>query len=283
MIGMKTNIPSLIAQRNLSRSNKSMQTSIAKLSSGFRINNAADDAAGLAVSERMKSDIRSINQSVRNANDAISVVQTAEGALDEIHNILGRMRELVTQANSDSISDSERSLIKTEFTELTNEINDIADRTQFNGKSLLDGTEGTLKFQVGINGTDVVAITLDADGFAASNLGGSFKISAIDIAASGFVGGTTTAVRALTTIDQSIAQISEARSELGSKQNRLESKINNLMVLGQNVQAANSRVRDVDVAAEMATLTSNQILVQAGTAMLSQANSMPQVALSLLG
>lgn len=285
MIGMKTNVPSLIAQRNLGASNRAMQSGIAKLSSGFRINSAADDAAGLAVSESMKADIRSINQSVRNANDAISVVQTAEGALDETHNILGRMRELVTQANSDSISNEQRELLNTEFTQLKEEMDDISTRTQFNGRALLagGGSAAVLNFQVGIDGTDMVTIDLGGSGFGASVLGGANKIASINLAATNFVGGTNTATRALNTIDNAIAEVSDARSSLGAKQNRLESKINNLMVLGQNMEGANSRIRDVDVASEMAKMTSNQILVQAGTAMLSQANSMPQVALSLLG
>jgi flagellin len=248
MIGMKTNVPSLVAQRNLGHSNKAMQSGIAKLSSGFRINSAADDAAGLAVSERMKADIRSINQSIRNGNDAISVVQTAEGALDEIHNILGRMRELVTQANSDSINNEQRKLINTEFTELQQEIDDIALRTQFSGRKLLAsvpaGGQTTLSFQVGIDGEDMVDIALSSVGYAANQLGGSVpagapgagnsnRISSINIGTAAFTPGGSLATNALTSIDTAIAQISDARSQLGAKQNRLESKINNLMVLGE--------------------------------------------------
>jgi len=278
MIGVRTNVASLGAQRHLNNTSNALQGSIAKLSSGFRINSAADDAAGLAVSEEMKSDIRSIGQASRNANDAVSMVQTAEGALGQVHNILGRMKELSVQANSDGINDTQRAHIDTEFQQLVAEIDDIASTTSFNGNNLLDGTySGT--FQVGVKATDTLTVAV-SQGFSAADLedaGGTNNLGAVDL--------TTTAnsVTAMGVIDNAISAVSEQRASLGASQNRLEMKIENLSVARENLEAANGRIRDVDVASEMASLTKNQILMQAGASMLSQANSGPQIALSLLG
>ena len=278
MIGVRTNVASLGAQRHLNSTSKALQDNIAKLSSGFRINNASDDAAGLAVSEEMKSDIRSLGQASRNANDAVSLVQTAEGALGQVHNILGRMKELAVQANSDGINDTQRAHIDTEFQELVAEIDDIASTTSFNGNSLLDGTySGT--FQVGAEATDTLTIDI-TQGFAAADLedaGATTNLGAASLTS------TANAVTAMGVIDNAISTVSEQRAALGASQNRLEAKIENLSVARENLEAANSRIRDVDVASEMASLTKNQILTQAGASMLAQANSGPQIALSLLG
>ncbi len=278
MIGVNTNTTSLMAQRHLNNTNKSLQGNIEKLSSGFRINSAADDAAGLAVSEEMKSDIRSLGQASRNANDAISMVQTAEGSLGQVHDILGRMRELSVQANSDGINDEQRAHVDTEFQALVAEIGDIAADTKFNGTSLLDGTLSA-SFQVGIESTDTLDIAVAqsfgvadlTDGGIVNNLGNVSLTS------------TANAATAMGVLDNAISVVSETRAGLGASQNRLESKIENLSVSRENLEAANSRIRDVDVASEMASMTKNQILMQAGSSMLAQANSLPQTALSLLG
>jgi len=278
MIGVNTNTTSLMAQRHLNSTNKALQGNIAKLSSGFRINSAADDAAGLAVSEEMKSDIRSLGQASRNANDAISMVQTAEGALGQVHDILGRMRELSVQANSDGINDDQRAHVNTEFQALAAEINDISSQSQFNGTNLLDGTLNAT-FQVGIESTDTLSIAV-SQGFSTADLedaGGTTNLGAVDLTS------TTNAATAMSVLDNAIPVVSETRAGPGASQNRLESKIENLSVSRENLEAANSRIRDVDVASEMASMTKNQILMQAGASMLAQANSLPQTALSLLG
>ena len=278
MIGVNTNTTSLMAQRHLNSTNKSLQGNIEKLSSGFRINSAADDAAGLAVSEEMKSDIRSLGQASRNANDAVSMVQTAEGSLGQVHDILGRMRELSVQANSDGINDEQRAHVNTEFQALSAEIGDISSQTKFNGTSLLDGTLSA-DFQVGIESSDSLNISV-SQSFAVADLenaGGTTNLGAVDLTS------TANAATAMGVLDNAISVVSETRAGLGASQNRLESKIENLSVSRENLEAANSRIRDVDVASEMASMTKNQILMQAGSSMLAQANSLPQTALSLLG
>ena len=278
MIGVNTNTTSLMAQRHLNSTNKSLQGNIEKLSSGFRINSAADDAAGLAVSEEMKSDIRSLGQASRNANDAVSMVQTAECSLGQVHDILGRMRELSVQANSDGINDEQRAHVNTEFQALVAEIGDISSQTKFNGTSLLDGTLSA-NFQVGIESTDTLNIAV-GQSFAAVDLEdatGTNNLAGVNLST------TAGAADAMAVLDNAISVVSETRAGLGASQNRLESKIENLSVAGENLSAANSRIRDVDVASEMASMTKNQILMQAGSSMLAQANSLPQTALSLLG
>jgi flagellin len=278
MIGVNTNTTSLMAQRHLNSTNKSLQGNIEKLSSGFRINSAADDASGLAVSEEMKSDIRSLGQASRNANDAISMVQTAEGSLGQVHDILGRMRELSVQANSDGINDEQRAHVDTEFQALVAEIGDIADDTKFNGTSLLDGTLSA-DFQVGVESTDTLNVAV-SQSFAAVDLEdatGTNNLAGVNLST------TAGAADAMAVLDNAISVVSETRAGLGASQNRLESKIENLSVSRENLEGANSRIRDVDVASEMASMTKNQILMQAGSSMLAQANSLPQTALSLLG
>ncbi|SNB47029.1 flagellin [Geobacter sp. DSM 9736] len=272
---VNTNIPSLNAQRNLTITQSQLSKSLQRLSSGLRINSAADDAAGLAISEGMRSQIRSMNQAVRNANDGVSLVQTAEGALNEVSNILVRMRELATQAATGTVSSDQRSYINNEFTQLKNEIDRIASATQFNGTSLFTTTGGTaVSFQVGPGATtnDTIAVTINAAG--ASSIGvGTASVS----------GSTTAAASAaLSSIDSAITSVNNIRGTLGAVQNRLQSTINNLQVSVENLSAAESRIRDVDVASETAAMTRAQILTQAGTAILSQANQTPQAALSLL-
>jgi flagellin len=239
----------------------------------LRINSASDDAAGLAISENMRANIRSMNQAVRNANDGVSLLQTAEGALNESSNILTRMRELATQAATGTVSSEQRSYIDNEFTQLKSEINRIASATQFNGSNLLQaGSSATVSFQVGSGNTtnDRIGVTIGAADTTTIGVG-TASVSDVDGARA-----------AIDSIDGAIKSVSSSRGNLGAVQNRLQSTINNLQVAVENTSAAESRIRDVDVAAETAALTRNQVLTQAGTAILSQANQVPQTALSLL-
>ncbi len=277
MLGMNTNPTSLLTQRYLNKTNKALQGNIARLSSGYRINSAADDAAGLAVSESMKSSIRSLGQASRNASDAISMVQTAEGSLGQVHDILGRMRELSVQANSDGINDEQRAHINTEFQALSAEIGDIASDTKFNGRSLLDGTLNA-SFQVGIESTNTLNVAV-GQSFATADLKDATGTNSL---AAANLSTTAGAASAMDILDNAISVVSGTRASMGASQNRLESKIENLAVYRENLEAANSRIRDVDVASEMAEMTKNQILLQAGASMLAQANSLPQLLLALL-
>jgi flagellin len=277
MLGINTNPTSLLTQRYLNKTNKALQGNIARLSSGYRINSAADDAAGLAVSESMKSNIRSLGQASRNASDAISMVQTAEGSLGQVHDILGRMRELSVQANSDGINDEQRAHINTEFQALSAEIGDISSDTKFNGRSLLDGTLNA-SFQVGIDSTNTLNVSV-GQSFATADLKDATGTNSL---AAANLSTTAGAASAMEVLDNAISLVSGARASMGASQNRLESKIENLAVYRENLEAANSRIRDVDVASEMAEMTKNQILLQAGASMLAQANSLPQLLLALL-
>jgi flagellin len=278
---INTNIASLNAQKNLSRSQASLERSLDKLSSGLRITRAGDDAAGLAISESLRAQIRGLQQAERNANDGISVIQTAEGALNEVGNILIRMRELAVQsASTGSISNAERSFLQNEFSALQSEITRIAEATKFGGATLLDGslsgTTNALQFQVGIfNDAAVDRISLSIGDATASGLG-------IE-AASAAISTSQAAQNSLTVIDSAIAAVSRLRGDLGAAQNRLQSTINNLQASTENLSAANSRIRDADVAAETAALTRAQVLQQAGIAVLAQANLSSQAALALLG
>jgi flagellin len=278
---INTNIASLNAQKNLSRSQASLERSLDKLSSGLRITRAGDDAAGLAISESLRAQIRGLQQAERNANDGISVIQTAEGALNETANILIRMRELAVQsASTGSISDSERAFLQNEFSALQSEITRIALSTKFGGAVLLDGSlsgsGNALQFQVGIfNDAAVDRISLEIGNATASGL--NIHASAATIATS------SGAQNALSTIDSAIASVSRLRGDLGAAQNRLQSTINNLQASTENLSAANSRIRDADIAAETAALTRAQVLQQAGIAVLAQANLSSQAALALLG
>lgn len=271
---VNTNIASLNAQRNLTVTQGQLNKSLQRLSSGLRINSAADDAAGLAISEGMRSQVRSMNQAIRNANDGVSLVQTAEGALNEVSNILVRMRELATQSATGTVSSDQRSYIDSEFTQLKNEIDRIASATDFNGTKILDGSSGTVSFQIGAGNTanDIISVTISA--------GAASSIGVATASVSGNSGAAASA--ALGAIDTAIKSVSNIRGNLGAVQNRLQSTINNLQVSVENLSAAESRIRDVDVASETAAMTRAQILTQAGTSILSQANQTPQSALSLL-
>jgi flagellin len=280
-LSILTNTASLDAQRNLSKTGKALQSNFAKLSSGQRINNAGDDAAGLAISERMKSQIRSMSQAERNANDGMSLLQTAEGAMNENSGILTRMRELAMQSANGTLGDQERDALNTEFTQLRDEIDRIADVTEFNGTKLLDGsnTDG-FKFQVGIGNSDADTITAKMVSMTSDKYGAdALDLTALDI---GKTGGQDGAQAALETLDKALASTSSSRATLGATQNRLTVTVSNLQSANVNLAAANSRIRDVDVAEESASMTRNNVLSQAGMAVLSQANQLPSAALSLL-
>ena len=275
---INTNVASLTAQKNLARTQGALERSLDRLSSGLRITRAGDDAAGLAISESLRAQIRGLAQAQRNANDGISVIQTGEGALNEISNLLIRLRELAVQSSSDgSVSNSERSFLQNEFQALQGEITRIANATQFGGRTLLDGSLSSsgLTFQVGIfNNASVDRLTMTIGDARASALGVGSAQAAVSTAAA--------AQASLTTIDAALTSVSTIRGNLGGVQNRLQSTVNNLAVSMENLSAANSRIRDVDVAAETAALTRAQVLQQAGIAVLAQANVSSQVALILL-
>jgi flagellin len=276
------NIDALNSYRNLSVTQGQMSKSLEKLSSGYRINRAADDASGLAISEGLRAQVGGLKVAVRNAQDGISVVQTAEGALTETHSILQRMRDLAVQASNGGAQDASSQKAADEFQELAKELTDIAGKTQFGNTKLLDGSYAA-NLQIGANTGDQLSLTIDngtaTKGFSAADLGvGSDTLTAGTVAA-----GVTAAQTALTHIDAAITTVSTSRATLGATQNRLEHKINNLNVAVENVSASESRIRDTDMASEMMSFTRSQILSQAGTAMLAQANSAPQSVLKLLG
>ena len=273
---INTNTPSLSAQRSLGMTNKRMNDNLRKLSSGERITRASDDAAGLAISENLKAQIRGSRQAKRNANDAISMIQTSEGGLSEISNIIIRLRELAIQAASDTVGEQERGFSDIEFQQLKEEVDRISKASEFNGIKLLDGTGGILEFQVGVH-NDPILDRLRYDGTKANTTLVSLGLSGETVSTK--EGAQTT----LSKLDDALVQINGVRAELGATQNRLSSTINNLAVSDENLSAAKSRIRDVDVASETADLARNQILVQAGTSVLSQANQAPNMALKLLG
>ena len=277
---VNTNLAGLNAQRNVSKVQTGLAQSVERLSSGLRVNSAKDDAAGLAISMKLTSQVRSLNQAIRNAQDGISVVQTAEGGMNEIHNILTRMRELAQQASTGTLASSDRTALNNEFTDLKSEITRISDTTEFNGLSLLDGTLSAngVSLQVGINNTanDRIAVSgttfYDID---ASSIGlTTTNVSSIDTAAN--------AQSMLSIVDSAISLVSTRRGNLGGVQNRLGSTIANLGTAAENLAAANARIIDADFAVETANLTKSQIILQAGIAVLSQANTLPQYALQLL-
>ena len=267
---VNTNIASLSAQRNLAAITNRLQGNYARLSSGLRIATAADDAAGLGISERMRSQIRSFAVTQRNAQDGVSLTQTAEGALQEVSNILTRMRELAVQSANGTVTDTDRAVIETEFQALISEVDRIADQTSFNGVQILDGTVATVSIQVGINAGETVALAMQD--VTATTLG--IDTIGVDTAAN--------ASAALAGLDAAIGLVSESRGVLGAAQNRLGSAIASIANVRENLSAAESRIRDVDVASETADLTRNTILQQAATAVLAQANAQSQLALQLL-
>ncbi|MGD2018447.1 MAG: flagellin [Planctomycetota bacterium] len=271
---VNTNIASMTAQRNLSVSTGRLQGNFARLASGLRIATAADDAAGLAISERMRSQIKSYTVAGRNAMDGVSLAQTAEGALNEVSGILNRMRELSMQSANGTLSAGDRATLDNEFAQLRDEVDRIANTTVFNGINLLDGSASTgIPIQVGIGDSatnDVINITLDST--SATQL----SIATTDITS------ITGAQVALTSIDTAINAVNDARGVLGAQQNRMESSLRSIQVQRENLSASESRIRDVDVAMETADLTRNSIMQQAATSILQQANVQPQIALSLL-
>ena len=271
-IRVNTNIGSLNSQRHLYNTTIKFQKSMEKLASGLRINRAGDDAAGLAISEGLKADIRAMEQAARNAADGVSLLQVGEGALDEVSNILVRMKELAEQSVNGTLGASERAYLDAEYTALSAEIDRISDSAEFNGQMLLNGTGGTVNIQVGIGAAahDRVALDLSAN---------------MDAATLGIAADITTdanAQTALGEIDTAIANVSAARADFGAIQNRLESSIRNINMTAENLSAANSRIRDVDVAKETSAMTSYQILQQAGVSVLAQANMSSGLALALL-
>lgn len=273
---INTNVVSLSAQRQLGVSNSQKQHSLEKLSSGSRIVRAADDAAGLAISEKFKAQIRGLKQAERNAGDGISMIQTAEGGLNEVSNILSRLRELSMQAASDTVSDTERGFTNLEYQNLKQEIERISQVTEFNGNKLLNGVGGVYDFQIGINNDpfkDRITFDTNTLNSSASALG----VNEIDISSK------AGAQNSLAVLDQAIETVSGQRAQLGAKQNRLTSTIQNLQVFNENLSAANSRIRDTDFAEETAKNTKLNILTNAGASVLAQSNAQNSVALKLIG
>ncbi len=272
------NVIALNAYRHLSATQNQLQKSIERISSGLRIIRASDDAAGLAISEQMRADIRSMNQAIRNANDGVSMLQTAEGALNEVSGMLTRMRELAEQAATGTVGDAQKKTLDSEFQQLMSEIDRIAEVTEFNGTKLINGdlssgSADAATFQIGIQATANDRLAVDIDSMKTEEL----AISGVVISTAGL------AQSALAKIDSAIAQVASQRGTIGAVQNRLERTIANLSISAENLTAAESQVRDVDMALEMAAFTKNQIMSQAGTAMLAQANLVPQTVLTLLG
>ncbi len=273
---INTNVTSLSAQRTLGKTNQQQADTLDKLSSGSRITKAADDAAGLAISEKLKAQIRSTRQAERNANDGISLIQTAEGGLSEVSNILIRLRELSIQSASDTVGDTERSFTDLEYQNLKQEIQRIAQVTEFNGKKLLNGEGDQYEFQIGTNNDEFE----DRIKYNAALLNSTADALGVDGLS---VSEKSGAQESLAVLDEAIKNVSGQRAELGAVQNRLTSTINNLQVSAENQSAANSRIRDTDFAAETAKNAKLNILTQAGTSVLSQANLKSQQALALLG
>lgn len=275
-LSIQTNVAALEGQRSVGANQKALQSSFTKLSSGFRINTAADDASGLAISESMKSQVRSYTVAERNASDGISMAQTAEGALGEVHDVLGRMRELAMQASNGSLGSSDREYINTEFSSLQSEIGRIQSSTKFNGKELLSTGGSTITFQVGLQNDANDQIAVD---FGSLDLASVVSNSAVSV--SGDVADS--ALNALSSIDAAINTVSASRSKFGASMNKLGVATNNIQTMRINISAANSRIRDVDVAEESAKLAKSQVLAQASISILSQANQLPQLAFSLIG
>ena len=273
---INTNTASIAAQRSLSVNNRESESNLAKLSSGTRITKAADDAAGLAISEKLKANIRSLKQADRNANDGISMIQTAEGGLNETSSILTRMRELAIQTSSDTVGDVERGMTNMEYQNLKQELERIAQVTEFNGKKLLNGEGGQFEFQVGAN-NDAFQDRIGYDAGQANSRMDALGVDELDVSTK------SGSQNSLAAIDSAIEKVSGQRSYLGAIQNRLVSTSNNLQVNVENISQANSRIRDVDYADATATKAKNDILSSAGTSVLAQANMNGQNALKLIG
>jgi len=273
-LALQTNVMSLGAQNNLMRSERVLSSAMGRLSSGLRINMAADDAAGLAISEKLRAHVRGLAQAQRNANDGISLLQTAEAALNEVSDMLIRMRELTVQSANGTLGSRERASLHDEFSELRTEITRIADSTEFAGRKLLNGgLSAGITFQVGVSNTSDDRITVSLLSAQATSIGISAGMSLTSVAG---------AQAAMDLLDGAIQSVTSRRGTIGAKQNRLYITINNLAAMHQNLSAANSRIRDADVAQESANLTRGQILMQGGIAVLAQANQLPTMALALL-
>lgn len=272
---INTNVASLAAMRTLSNTKQSLDGSLERLSSGSRINRAGDDAAGLAISENLRAQIRGFKQAKRNAQDGVSLIQVTEGGLNEISNMIIRLRELAIQAASDTVGDKERSFTDREFQALKSEIQRIADSTNFNGTPLLSGKAGVFEIQVGIFNnpmSDRVVYNAENANVTLESLG------IVGESVSTKVGAQTT----LSTLDDALTRVNSVRADLGAMQNRLQSSINSLAISDENLSAANSRIRDADLATEVSEMTKNNILMQAGISVLGQANQQAQSALKLL-
>jgi flagellin len=269
---INTNVNSLNAQRNLSTSQSALSTSLERLSSGLRINSAKDDAAGLAIASRFTTQVRGLNQAVRNANDGISLAQTTESALSEVTNNLQRIRELAVQSSNGTNSVSDRLALDAEVQARFAEIDRIAAQTSFNGVNTLDGTAGAIAFQVGANVGQTITVTLG--GNIATVAGTGLAVDVTDF---------TNSQATIAAVDGALTAVNSLRGDLGAVQNRFESTITNLQSISQNLDASRGRIEDADFAAETAKLTRAQILQQAGISVLSQANSLPQSVLKLLG
>jgi flagellin len=276
-ISVNTNLFSLNAQRKLAGSQSSLQTSMQRLSSGLRINSAADDAAGLAISQRMTAQVRGMNVAIRNANDGISLAQTADGALASVSDSLQRMRELAVQSRNSTNSDSDKESLDLEFKQLSSEIGRVLGGTTFNGKAILGANAGTLTFQVGANVT-----TNDSIDITTTDLTSDTKITTVTSASIGSASNASAIATVITNIDTAIDDINSQRATFGASQNRFNSVVSNLQSSVENQSAASSRITDADFAAETANMSRAQILQQAGTAMVAQANQLPQSVLRLL-
>ena len=279
---IQNNVEAFNAHRNLSATASKAAKAMEKLSSGYRVNRAADDAAGLAISEKMRGQIGGLAQAQRNAQDAISLVQTGEGAFNEVHSMLQRIRDLKVQYSNGTLEAGDKLAISSEVQQLGKEISDITRNTEFNGIKLL--TAGTVTFQVGSESADTISLTKTEMSGAIGTAGTGGLAGIIDVGSAATVAAADTAFSALTldTVDEAIKNVSNARSTFGAIQNRLEHRLNNLATYQENLVASESRIRDVDMAQEMVNFTKLGILQQAGTSMLAQANQAPQGVLSLL-
>ena len=279
---IQNNVEAFNAHRQLTGTAAKAASSMEKLSSGYRINRAADDAAGLAISEKMRGQIGGLAQAQRNAQDGISLVQTAEGALNEVHSMLQRVRDLSTQFKNGTLSSDDKDAIAAEVFQIAGEVKNISDQTKFNGNSLLGSA--TFTFQVGANDSETVATTATvfSGAIGSAGTGGLSELTGLSSAAQVKTALDTGVLANISTVDNAIKNVSNARSQLGAVQNRLEHRLNNLATYQENLVASESRIRDVDMAKEMTSFTKLNILQQAGTSMLAQANQAPQNILSLL-
>lgn len=271
-----TNVAAMNARKNMYSTSNNLERSMARLSSGYRINQAADDAAGLAISENLKAQIRGLRQASRNASDGISLVQIAEGSLNEVSNMLIRLRELAIQSSSDTIGDTERKFVDVEYQQLKSEIQRITENTSYNGFELLNGTGGIIDIQVGVQ-NDPFEDRISFNASAANS-----SLEALGLTAES-VGNKEAAQNSINVVDSALVSVNAIRANFGAMQNRLSSTVNNLGVTDENFSAANSRIRDTDIATESSEMMRNTILQQAAVSILSQANNSQQLALKLLG